>query len=184
MNRDFGQVWSFDNSVDCSKAFYLLPNINLSKSEFIFLFFFPLQSLKFHVKLFPVLGPYSLSLPRLMPPLSSCFSFSHAYWLLCFVLTQCLPKWPRLAPKAESSCLSLLSTGTTGASPNTPSSGFFFLVVLAYWASYSTGEKNHSQSHGPWGPWPRGGRRKTRCGVSVPHTPCTSASAWRTCLWV
>lgn len=125
MNRDFGQVWSFDNSVDCSKAFYLLPNINLSKLEFIFLFFFSLQSPKFDVKLFPVLGPYSLSLPRLMPPLSSCFSFSCTYWLLCFVSTQCLPKRPRLAPKAGSSCLSLLSTGTAGANPILPLPGAF-----------------------------------------------------------
>lgn len=145
---------------------FICCQTSICPSWSLFFFFFPLQSPKFDVKLFPVLGPYSLSLPRLMPPLSSCFSFSCTYWLLCFVSTQCLPKRHRLAPKAGSSCLSLLSTGTAGANrdtpSSTPSSGCIFLVLLAYWIRYSTGEKNHSQSHGPWGPWPRGGRWKTR----------------------
>lgn len=141
---------------------FICCQTSICPSRSLFFFFLPLQSPKFDVRLFPVLGPYSLRLPRLISPLSSCFSFSCAYWLLCFVLTQCLPTWPRLAPKAGSSCLSLLSTGTTGASHDTPSSGCTFPVLLAFRASYSTGKKNHSQSHSPWGPGPRGGRQKTR----------------------
>lgn len=122
------------------------------------------------MNLFAALRSALLNLPPLDPLLSSCFSCSCVYLLVCSVLRQRLPEWP---------CWLLTWDPPASAFQAWDNAAFCFLLWVHFCSpSCVLGMLKHNEKITPkatvLGLWDAGGRQ----------APRESASVWRTCLWL